>query len=102
MAFIKKIPRLAIIKTIPKSFAGLLWDMSKKSRFIHLRVHSEYSLLEGAVKINSLPALCSKMNMPAVALTDTNNLFAALEFSVGASSSGVQPIIGCQIDLQYK
>ena len=76
--------------------------MSKKSRFIHLRVHSEYSLLEGAVKINSLPALCSKMNMPAVALTDTNNLFAALEFSVGASSSGVQPIIGCQIDLQYK
>ena len=76
--------------------------MTEKSRFIHLRVHSEYSLLEGAVKIKSLPALCTKMDMPAVAVTDTNNLFAALEFSVGVSGAGVQPIIGCQIDLQYK
>ena len=42
------------------------------------------------------------MDMPAVAITDTNNLFAALEFSVGASGAGVQPIIGCQMDLQYK
>ena len=76
--------------------------MTEKSKFIHLRLHSEYSLLEGAVKIKSLPALCAKMNMPAVAVTDTNNLFAALEFSVGASGAGVQPIIGCQMDLQYK
>ena len=76
--------------------------MTEKSSFIHLRVHSEYSLLEGAVKIKSLPTLCAKMDMPAVAVTDTNNLFAALEFSVGASDAGVQPIIGCQIDLQYK
>lgn len=81
---------------------GYLSNMTEKPRFIHLRVHSEYSLLEGAVKVKSLPALCAKMDMPAVAITDTNNLFAALEFSVVASGAGVQPIIGCQIDLQYK
>ena len=81
---------------------GYLSKMNEKFRYIHLRVHSEYSLLEGAVKVKSLPALCAKMDMPAVAVTDTNNLFAALEFSVGASGAGVQPVIGCQMDLQYK
>ncbi|KUF09915.1 DNA polymerase III subunit alpha [Pseudoponticoccus marisrubri] len=70
-------------------------------RFIHLRTHTEYSLLEGAVRLKKLPGLCADMGMPAVAVTDTNNLFAALEFSVGASGAGVQPIIGCQVDLRY-
>ncbi|MBY6162317.1 DNA polymerase III subunit alpha [Mameliella alba] len=70
-------------------------------RFIHLRVHTEYSLLEGAVRLKKLPGLCADMGMPAIAVTDTNNLFAALEFSVGASGAGVQPIIGCQMDLRY-
>ncbi|MBR9838091.1 MAG: DNA polymerase III subunit alpha [Rhodobacteraceae bacterium] len=70
-------------------------------RFIHLRVHTEYSLLEGAVRLKKLPGLCEAMEMPAVAVTDTNNLFAALEFSVTASGAGVQPIIGCQVDLRY-
>ena len=69
-------------------------------RFIHLRLHSEYSLLEGAVRLKTLPKLCADLGMPAVAVTDTNNLFAALEFSVGASAAGVQPIIGCQVDLR--
>jgi DNA polymerase-3 subunit alpha len=71
-------------------------------RFIHLRVHTEYSLLEGAVRLKKLPGLCADMGMPAVAVTDTNNLFAALEFSVAASGAGVQPIIGCQVDLRYQ
>ena len=71
------------------------------ARFIHLRVHTEYSLLEGAVRLKKLPGLCEKLAMPAVAVTDTNNMFAALEFSVAASGAGVQPIIGCQVDLQY-
>lgn len=70
-------------------------------RFIHLRTHTEYSLLEGAIRLKKLPGLCQAMEMPAVAVTDTNNLFAALEFSVGASGAGVQPIIGCQMDLRY-
>ncbi len=75
--------------------------MSSTPRFIHLRVHTEYSLLEGAVRLKKLPALCEKMEMPAVAVTDTNSMFSALEFSVTASGAGVQPIMGCQVDLTY-
>ena len=68
-------------------------------RFIHLRTHSEHSLLEGAIHAAKLPKLAAAMGMPAVALTDTNALFAGLEFSVKAQGEGVQPIIGCQIAL---
>ena len=75
--------------------------MSFPVTYIHLRVHSEYSLLEGAMRLKKLPGLCAKINMPAVALTDTNNMFAALEFSVAASEAGIQPIIGCQVDVHY-
>ncbi len=70
-------------------------------RFIHLRLHTEYSLLEGAVRLKKLPGLIADMGMPAVAVTDSNNLFSALEFSVGAAGAGVQPIIGCQMDLRF-
>ncbi|MGB0440030.1 MAG: PHP domain-containing protein, partial [Paracoccaceae bacterium] len=69
--------------------------------FVHLRLHTEYSLLEGAVRLKKLPGLIAGMGMPAVAVTDSNNLFAALEFSVGAAGAGVQPIIGCQMDVRY-
>ena len=75
--------------------------MSSPHRFIHLRVHSEYSLLEGAVRLKKLPGLCVDAGMPAVAVTDTNNMFAALEFAVSAAAAGIQPIMGCQIDLAY-
>ncbi|MFY0635987.1 MAG: DNA polymerase III subunit alpha [Vannielia sp.] len=71
-------------------------------RFIHLRVHTEYSLLEGAVPVKKLAGLCEKAEMPAVAVTDTNNMFAALEASVTLSGAGVQPIMGCQVDLEYE
>ncbi|HAY91118.1 MAG TPA: DNA polymerase III subunit alpha, partial [Rhodobacteraceae bacterium] len=72
------------------------------SRFIHLRVHTEYSLLEGAMRLQKLAGVCADMDMPAVAVTDTNNLFAALEFSIYAADAGVQPIIGCQFDLAFE
>ncbi|SFR32112.1 DNA polymerase III, alpha subunit [Yoonia tamlensis] len=75
--------------------------MTTDPRFIHLRVHTEYSLLEGAVPVKKLPAMAAAMDMPAVAVTDSNNMFCALEFSEGASKAGIQPIIGCQVDLQY-
>jgi DNA polymerase-3 subunit alpha len=75
--------------------------MSNAPRFIHLRVHTEHSLLEGAVPVKQLVKLCLKHEMPAVAVTDTNNMFAALEFSVNAKDSGVQPIVGCQVSLDY-
>ena len=70
-------------------------------RFIHLRLHTEYSLLEGAVPVKKLIGLTSNMDMPAVAVTDSNNMFAALEFSEYASKAGIQPIVGCQIDMRY-
>ncbi len=65
--------------------------------FIHLRNHTAYSLSEGALKIDQLADLCKAMRMPAVAITDTNNLFGAIEFSDACVKSGVQPIFGCQL-----
>lgn len=67
--------------------------------FVHLRVHSAYSLSEGAIRIKDLAKMCRDGKMPAVAVTDTNNLFGALEFSLTAADSGVQPIIGCQLSV---
>ena len=75
--------------------------MSSPKRFIHLRLHSAYSLLEGAIHVKKLPDLVAKGGMPAVALTDTNNMFAMLEFSEGMAKAGLQPIVGCQIALQF-
>jgi DNA polymerase-3 subunit alpha len=67
--------------------------------FVHLRVHSAYSLSEGAIKADKIAALAAAANMPAVALTDTGNLFGALEFSQSCVGRGVQPIVGCQVAL---
>ncbi|MGQ9366035.1 DNA polymerase III subunit alpha [Azospirillum sp. A39] len=64
------------------------------AEFVHLRVHSAYSLSEGAIKVKELVKLCQKQGMPAVAVTDTGNLFGALEFALAAGDAGVQPIIG--------
>ena len=68
--------------------------------FVHLRVHSAYSMAEGAIKIPELVDLCVDEQMPAVALTDTRNLFGALEFSVTCAEHGVQPIVGCQMSIR--
>jgi len=76
--------------------------MTSTPRFIHLRVHTEYSLLEGAVPVKKLPDLAAAAGMPAVAVTDSMNMFCALEFSEGAAKAGVQPIIGCQVDVAYE
>ncbi len=67
--------------------------------FVHLRVHTAYSLLEGAIRIPDLVAKCGAERMPAVAITDTDNLFGALEFSSTSAAGGIQPIIGCQLSL---
>jgi DNA polymerase-3 subunit alpha len=75
--------------------------MANNPRFIHLRVHTEYSLLQGAVHVKKLPEMAAKMGMPAVAVTDVNNMFCALEFSETAAKHGIQPIVGCQVDLGY-
>ncbi len=80
--------------------------MPHESSFIHLRVHSAYSLAEGGIRVveekgkgkrKDLIKLCLQHEMPAVALTDSGNLFGALEFSMAAAGAGIQPIIGCQL-----
>jgi DNA polymerase-3 subunit alpha len=72
-----------------------------QSPFVHLRVHSSYSLLEGALHIEALIKLCRRHKIPALALTDTNNLYGALEFSEAAVKGGVQPIIGCTLAVDF-
>jgi len=67
--------------------------------FIHLRVHSAYSLSAGAIKIKELVQLCRGEAMPAVAITDSGNLFGALEFATACGEAGIQPIIGCEVAL---
>lgn len=67
--------------------------------FIHLHVHTAYSLLEGALPVKKLIALATHYKMPAVAMTDSGNLFGALEFSLAAKEAGIQPIMGCQIQI---
>src|ERR1700730_5895918 len=63
--------------------------------FVHLHVHSSYSLLEGALTIARLCELAKADRQPALALTDTGNMFGALEFSDKMAAAGIQPIVGC-------
>lgn len=69
------------------------------SSFVHLRAHSAYSLLKGAIKVSKLIALAKANNMPAIALTDHDNLFGSLEFSEAAVKEGVQPLVGLTLSL---
>ncbi len=70
--------------------------------FIHLRVHTAYSLLEGAMKVPKVVDAAVKNNMPAVAITDTNNLFGGMDFSFACAGAGVQPILGTQFFLKLE
>src|SRR6266511_3878885 len=69
--------------------------------FVHLHVHSSYSLLEGALTIARLCELAKADRQPALALTDTDNMFGALEFSDKMAAAGVQPIIGCALAVDF-
>jgi DNA polymerase-3 subunit alpha len=68
---------------------------------VHLHVHSSYSLLEGALTIARLAELAKKDRQPALALTDTDNMFGALEFSEKMASAGIQPIVGCALGVDF-
>ena len=69
--------------------------------FIHLHVHSAYSLLKGSIKIQKLAELAKADRQPALALTDTDNMFGALEFSDKLANYGIQPIIGCELAVDF-
>ena len=68
---------------------------SKKKSFNQIKIHSQYSICEGALKIENLKEYCKKNKIQSVGLSDTYNLSGALEFSENISSVGTQPIIGC-------
>ncbi|HCU59330.1 MAG TPA: DNA polymerase III subunit alpha [Alphaproteobacteria bacterium] len=68
-------------------------------KFIHLRVHTAYSLSEGAIKIGDLISRLKEMGMPAVAMTDSGNMFGGKAISTYASEAGIKPILGCQFFL---
>src|ERR1700749_1898120 len=80
------------------ALAGLV----ESPQFVHLRVHSAFSLLEGALPVKKIIAKAVADQQPALGLTDTNNLFAALEFSKTASGDGLQPIIGCPLSIDFE
>jgi DNA polymerase-3 subunit alpha len=82
--------------------------MTKKQRvpmrgpgFIHLHVHSAYSLLEGALQLDAILARAKDDKQPAIGVADTANLFGALEFSDKAVKKGIQPIIGCELPIDF-
>lgn len=68
--------------------------------FVHLRVHTNYSLAEGAITTKELAKLCAADGQPAVAMTDTDNMFGALDFAGALSGSGIQPILGVQMGVE--
>jgi len=68
-----------------------------RGQFVHLHLHSQYSLLDGAIRFEELFALAKQYKMPAVALTDHGNMFGAIEFYQKAIKNGIKPIIGCEI-----
>src|SRR5580658_5169779 len=70
-------------------------EARKPASFVHLRVKSAYSLLEGAIRPKELAELARKNGMPAVGITDVNNLFGVYEISDALAKAGVQPIVGC-------
>src|ERR1700710_2066814 len=69
--------------------------------FVHLHIHSAYSLLEGALKLGTLLDLAKADKQPALGIADTNNLFGALEFSEKAAGKGIQPLLGCELALDW-
>ena len=71
-------------------------------QFVHLRVHSAFSLLEGALPIKKIIGKAVSDEQPAIGIADTNNLFAALEFSLKCMEDGIQPLIGCQLSIDME
>ena len=75
---------------------------AKNKDFTHLKIHTQYSICEGALRTEDLAKYCKENKIKAVGLCDTNNLCGALDFSESIAKSKTQPIIGSQINVEYK
>ena len=71
----------------------------QQKKFVHLHVHTEYSLLDGACRIDRLMDRAAGLGMSALALTDHGNMYGAIEFFNAAKAKGIKPLIGCEIYL---
>ena len=69
--------------------------------FVHLHVHSQYSMLEGAIRVKELCSRVKELGMPAVALTDHGNMHGAIDFYQKANAAGIQPILGCEVSVGH-
>ena len=78
-----------------------LMEKSKKT-FNHLKIHTQYSICEGASRIDDLKEFCKNHKLKSLGICDTSNLCGALEFSEEISKAGTQPIIGTQINFKFK
>ena len=76
-------------------------SMENYNKFTHFKVHSQYSICEGAVKIEKLSNFCKTNKIKAIGISDTSNLCGALEFSENITKSGTQPILGTQINFKF-
>src|SRR5690606_25624768 len=85
---------------IPSDDVQLNTAQMPNLQFVHLRCHSEYSIVDGTVRIDDYIQAASAAAMPAVALTDLSNLFGAVKFYKAARGRGVKPILGCDIWLE--
>ena len=72
------------------------------STFVHLRLHSEYSLVDGMVRVEELAARAAALGMPAIALTDQDNLFALIKFYKAMQSVGLKPVVGCDVRVEHE
>ena len=68
----------------------------ERPEFVHLHLHTEYSLLDGACRVDDVVKRARVLKMPAVAITDHGNLFGVIDFYKAATAEGVKPIIGCE------
>ena len=76
-------------------------EKEENKSFSHFKIHTQYSICEGAIKIDDLKNFCKDKKIKSIGLSDTSNLCGALEFSDNISKSGTQPIIGTQIVFNY-
>ena len=77
--------------------SGARRQVPQRGDFVHLHVHSEYSLLDGAAQLDGLVDKAKELAFPAIALTDHGNLFGAVDFYSAAKKAGVKPIVGCEL-----
>src|SRR5271168_930870 len=94
--YLGRLPRPAVVRVVPVLGGHTSGRVSSSAvapdQFVHLHVHSEYSMLDGAARISDLFAEAARMKMPALAMTDHGNVFGAYEFWKKGTAAGVKPI----------